>query len=59
MKLKRVAQILERFILRLPLTRDIDLDALRHEPSIFLPNAGGEFLFHIDIVLFGSNTRPE
>jgi hypothetical protein len=34
-KLKRVAQILERFILSLPLTRHIDFDALSHEPFIF------------------------
>jgi hypothetical protein len=46
MKPKRVAQIIERFILSLSLTRNIDLDALSHKPFFFLPNAGGEFLFH-------------
>jgi len=32
MKLKRITQTFERFILSLSLTRNIDLDALSHKP---------------------------
>ena len=46
MKLKRITKTLECFIFRLSLARHVNLDALRYEPFIFLPNAGGEFLFH-------------
>jgi hypothetical protein len=48
MKLKRVAQIVDRFIFCPSLARYVDFDALSHEPFIFLPNTGGEFLFHFD-----------
>ena len=47
MKLKRITKILERLIFRRPLAGYIDLDALSDEPFIFLPDASGEFLFHI------------
>jgi len=46
-KLKRITKILERLIFRRPLAGYIDLDALSDEPFIFLPDASGEFLFHI------------
>lgn len=50
MKLKRVAQTVERFVLSLSLTRHINLDALSPEPSVFLPNTRSEFLFHASIL---------
>ena len=46
MKLKRISKTFECFVFRLPLARHVNLDALSYETLIFLPNAGGEFLFH-------------
>jgi len=45
-KLQRIAQILKRFVFSPPLTRNVNLYALSHEPFILLPDAGAEFLFH-------------
>jgi hypothetical protein len=47
MKLKRVSQIVNRFVFRLSLARHVDFDALSHEPFALLPNAGGKFLFRV------------
>ncbi len=46
MKLKRITKVVERFVFRMSLTRNVNLSALRHEPFVLLPDAGGEFLFH-------------
>lgn len=46
MKLQRIAQILERFVFGMPLTRNVNFNALRHDPFILLPDAGSKFLFH-------------
>jgi len=45
-KLKRITKILQRFVFGFSLARYVNFDALRDEPLIFLPNAGGELLFH-------------
>jgi hypothetical protein len=45
-KLQCITKIFESLIFRLSLARHVNLDALRYERFIFLPNAGGEFLFH-------------
>lgn len=47
MKLKRITKIVHRFVFCFPLARHINFDALRDEPFIFLPNASGEFSFHV------------
>jgi hypothetical protein len=46
-KLERLTKILEGLIFRRPLAGHIDLDALSDEPFIFLPDASGNFFFHI------------
>ena len=46
-KLERITKIFECFIFGLSLAHHVNLDALRYEPVIFLPNAGGEFLFQL------------
>src|SRR6185295_16447494 len=48
-KFERLTKILEGLIFRRPLAGHIDLDALSDEPFVFLPDAGGEFLFHIEV----------
>ncbi len=39
-------EVLNRIFFRLALASDIDLQTLRHEPIIFLPNTGGKMSFH-------------
>jgi len=51
MKFQRIAKIIERFVLGLSLTRDVNFYTLSNEPFIFLPNAGGKFLFHFVNIL--------
>ncbi len=46
MKLKRISKTFECFVFHFPLAHSVNFNALRYEPFIFLPNAGGEFLFH-------------
>jgi hypothetical protein len=45
-QLQRIPKVVERFVFRVSLTRNVNLHALSHEPFILLPNAGGKFLFH-------------
>jgi len=59
MEFKRFAEILQGLVFRFALTRHINLDTLRDEPFIFLPNARGEFLFHMYLFQSHSVFRME
>ena len=59
MKLQRIAQILERFVLSFSLAGHVNLKALRYEPFILLPDAGAEFLFHAVNRLLHPKVEPD
>lgn len=57
MKLQRITQVLKRFVFGVSLTRNVNLNALRYEPFILLPDTGGKFLFHLPAIPFARPTQ--
>lgn len=46
-KFEGITKVVESLILSFSLTRNVNLNTLSYKPFILLPNAGGEFLFHL------------